>query len=84
MANLHAPIDSTCKSRISKFPPDVSMGGQSSLTMCRLNLNSKISGVILVSHTGGSIIFHHVQASEMNSKIFPIWGGNLSTNPHTP
>ena len=38
------------------------VGGQSSLTMCRLNMNFKILGEILVSHTGGSIIFYHVQA----------------------
>ena len=39
----------------------VILGGQSSLTMCRLNLNLKILGEILVSDTGGSIIFDHVQ-----------------------
>ena len=36
-------------------------GGQSSFAMCRLNLIFKILGKILVGHTGGSIIFHHVQ-----------------------
>ena len=36
--------------------------GQSSLTMCRLNLNFKILGEILASHTSGSVIIHHVQA----------------------
>ena len=40
---------------------DQCWGGQSFLTMCRLNLNFKILGEILVSHTGGSNIFHHVQ-----------------------
>ena len=39
------------------------LGGQSSFTMCRLNLNLKILGEILVWSVipGGSIIFHHVQ-----------------------
>ena len=36
--------------------------GQSSLTMCRLNLKFKILGEILVCHTGGPIISDHVQA----------------------
>ena len=39
------------------------LGGQSSLTMCRLNLNFKIIGEILVRPTWGSIIFHHVQTN---------------------
>ena len=44
-------------------------GGQSSFTMCRLNLNFKFLGEILGSHAGGgSIIFDHVQAN-MNFKI---------------
>ena len=39
------------------------MGGQSSVTMYRLNLNFKILGEILVCHTMGvSIISDHVQA----------------------
>ena len=41
---------------------DILGGGQSSFTICRLNLNFQILGEILVSHTGGSIIFHHAQA----------------------
>ena len=37
-------------------------GAQSSLTMCRLNLNFKILGRIFVCHTQvSSIIFDHVQ-----------------------
>ena len=35
--------------------------GKRSFTACRLNLKFKILGEILVSHTGASIIFHHVQ-----------------------
>ena len=39
------------------------LGGQSSFTMCRLNLNLKLLGEILVWSVipVGSIIFHHVQ-----------------------
>ena len=38
----------------------VILGSQSSLTMCRLNLNFQILTEILVSHMGGSIISDHV------------------------
>ena len=39
------------------------LGVQSSLTMCRLYLNFKILGEMLICHTcGASIIFDHVQA----------------------
>ena len=38
------------------------LGGQSFLTMCRLNLNFQILVEILVSHTWSLIIFYHVQA----------------------
>ena len=53
------------KSELYNFRWDTSQsywGSQSSFTICRLYLNFKILGEVLVSHTRGSIIFHHVQA----------------------
>ena len=38
------------------------VGGQSSFATCRLNLNFKILGEILVGHMGGQSSFGHVQA----------------------
>ena len=52
------------------------MGGQSSFTICRLNLNFKILGELLVcdSWGGGSIIFDHVQAkSELKNIRVRSW-----------
>ena len=60
----------------------VILGGQSSLTMCRLNLNFQILGEILVCHNGRSIIFDdvHVESELSNSRWDPglsYWGGSI-------
>ena len=59
LANLHASLESTCKTRISKISIRCQnwRGGQSSLTMSRLNLNWKPLGDILVSQMWGQSSF---------------------------
>ena len=56
MAHLHASLDTTCKSGISKISPrcqNLEGRSQSSFIMSRLNQNWKLLGDILVSHIGG-------------------------------
>ena len=61
MANLHASLESTCNSKISKiYIRCQNWGGQSPFTMSRLNLSWKILGEILIGQMGGLIISHQM------------------------
>ena len=53
--------------------------------MCRLNLNFKILGEILVTHTGGgAIIFHHVQDIYELYNFGEILFGHVGVNHLSP
>ena len=52
--------------------------------MCKLNMNFKILGEILGSHTRGSIIFHHVQAKSEFYNLGVILLGHVGVNHLSP
>ena len=89
MANLHASLGSTCKSRISKISTRCqNWRGWSSFTMSRQNLNWKILGEILVGQMGGTCPQTHIHHSDsishallgyaqLNIQIYVIWNQHI-------
>ena len=81
MANLHASLDSTCKSRISKISTRCQnwLGSIPQLLILNSEMNLKIF------QSWGSIPQLVILNLEINLKIFQILGGgSLSTHAHTP
>ena len=73
MANLHASLDSTCKSRISKFSTKCQNWGVHSTTFDPELRN----GFKFFSNPGGSIQQLLILNSHMHLKFFPILGGQF-------
>ena len=68
MTNLHASLESTCKSRIPRLPPDVRTGG--SIIFHYVQAKSELKNFRQdPGQMGGSIIFHHVQAKSELKKF---------------
>ena len=59
MTNLHASLESTCKSRIPRLPPNVRTGG--SIIFHYVQAKSELKNFRWDPGQGGLIIFHHVQ-----------------------